>query len=176
MSPAADDWRRGNEQVLAGLTFTWKTYQAYSGYWEHEHCTFCRKKFLDGTIPTGCERLLRLHPASTLQRDTRTSAMAPRRQAGTGCAASASRTSCRSSVGKSSNRTPTPGPTTRRNRLRGRRRLTSTVNARARDPDDRVEAEAAATVCEPVASCRLRTQIHAGGTRHGNASFATCAA
>jgi hypothetical protein len=48
MSPAPDDWRRmGQEGRLAGLAFTWKNYQAYSGNWDHEHCEFCFKKFLD---------------------------------------------------------------------------------------------------------------------------------
>lgn len=48
MKPAPDDWRRmGQEDRLAGLTFTWKNYQAYSGNWEHDHCEFCFKKFLD---------------------------------------------------------------------------------------------------------------------------------
>lgn len=68
MSPAADDWRRGNEQVLAGLTFTWKTYQAYSGYGGTNTARSAGRSSWTGTIPTGCERRLRLHPASTLQR------------------------------------------------------------------------------------------------------------
>ena len=46
--PPDDDWRRtGQEEWLSGLRLTWKRYQAYSGNWEHEHCEFCWKKFLD---------------------------------------------------------------------------------------------------------------------------------
>jgi hypothetical protein len=48
MPPAPDDWRRiGQEDRLAGLAFAWKNYQAYSGNWDHDHCEFCFKKFLD---------------------------------------------------------------------------------------------------------------------------------
>src|SRR5258705_2550182 len=48
MSAASDDWRRtGQEAYLAGLPFTWKKYQAYTGDWEHDHCEFCWTKFLD---------------------------------------------------------------------------------------------------------------------------------
>lgn len=36
-----------HEDLVAGLAFTWKNYQAYSGYWEHEHCRCCWRKFLD---------------------------------------------------------------------------------------------------------------------------------
>ena len=46
--PAPDDWRRmGQESYLAGLAFTWRSYQTYTGNWEHDHCEFCWKKFLD---------------------------------------------------------------------------------------------------------------------------------
>ena len=46
--PAADDWRRGwHVRNLEGLRLTWKRFQAYSATWEHEHCAFCWKKFLD---------------------------------------------------------------------------------------------------------------------------------
>jgi hypothetical protein len=45
---AEDDWRRmGQERFLTDLKFAWKRYQAFSGNWEHEHCEFCSKKFLD---------------------------------------------------------------------------------------------------------------------------------
>lgn len=37
----------GQENFLSGLRLTWKRYQAFSGNWEHEHCKFCFKKFLD---------------------------------------------------------------------------------------------------------------------------------
>jgi len=37
----------GQERYLSGIQFTWKRYQALSGNWEHEHCEFCFKKFLD---------------------------------------------------------------------------------------------------------------------------------
>ncbi len=48
MGAAPGDWRRmGQESYLSGLAFTWKRYQAYSGNWEHEHCRFCWKTFLD---------------------------------------------------------------------------------------------------------------------------------
>jgi hypothetical protein len=44
----ADDWRRtGQEEYLTGVRLTWKRFQAYSGNWDHEHCEFCWKKFLD---------------------------------------------------------------------------------------------------------------------------------
>jgi hypothetical protein len=39
----------GQERFLTDLTFAWKRYQAFSGNWEHEHCEFCSKKFLDGS-------------------------------------------------------------------------------------------------------------------------------
>lgn len=39
----------GQERFLTGLKFAWRRYQAYSGNWEHEHCEFCFRKFLDGS-------------------------------------------------------------------------------------------------------------------------------
>jgi hypothetical protein len=48
MSASPDDWRRrGQEKDLTGARLTWKNYQALSGQWEHEHCDFCWRKFLD---------------------------------------------------------------------------------------------------------------------------------
>ena len=48
MVPGRDDWRRrGQERYLAGLRFARRRYQAYSGNWDHEHCEFCFRKFLD---------------------------------------------------------------------------------------------------------------------------------
>lgn len=46
--PARDDWRRtGQEDYLSDLRLTWRRFQAYSGSWDHEHCEFCWKKFVD---------------------------------------------------------------------------------------------------------------------------------
>jgi len=46
--PQENDWRRtGQEQYLKGLRLSWKRFQAYSGNWDHEHCEFCWRKFLD---------------------------------------------------------------------------------------------------------------------------------
>jgi hypothetical protein len=50
MPAGKDDWRRMHEeQFLTGLAFAWRRYQAFSGNWEHEHCEFCFKKFLDAS-------------------------------------------------------------------------------------------------------------------------------
>jgi hypothetical protein len=48
MTAARDDWRRmGQEVYLHGATLTWKHYQALSAEWEHEHCEFCFRTFID---------------------------------------------------------------------------------------------------------------------------------
>ena len=48
MVPAPDDWRRmRQEDYLTGLAFTLTDYKVYSANWDHDHCEFCFKKFLD---------------------------------------------------------------------------------------------------------------------------------
>ncbi|MGZ4179720.1 MAG: hypothetical protein ACXVUL_03405 [Solirubrobacteraceae bacterium] len=48
MTAAPDDWRRmGQERYLLGADLTWKRYQALSAEWEHEHCEFCFRTFMD---------------------------------------------------------------------------------------------------------------------------------
>lgn len=52
----------GQEHFLAGLSFTWKRYQASSGNWDHEHCEFCNKKFLDAHYAAWMRETL-MHPS-----------------------------------------------------------------------------------------------------------------
>jgi hypothetical protein len=60
---SGDDWRRtGQERYLSGLRFTWKRYQALSGNWEHEHCEFCSKKFLDASYSDWARQALESGP------------------------------------------------------------------------------------------------------------------
>ena len=43
-----DDWRLANPQeYLKGLTFSWKKYTRYREGWDHDHCEFCRAKFME---------------------------------------------------------------------------------------------------------------------------------
>jgi len=37
----------GQEKYLTGAHLTWRNYQALSAEWEHEHCDFCQRTFLD---------------------------------------------------------------------------------------------------------------------------------
>jgi len=60
---AADDWRRaGQEKYLTGAVLTRKRYQACSGNWEHEHCAFCWRKFLDAQYSEWARRMLADEP------------------------------------------------------------------------------------------------------------------
>ena len=50
--PEEDDWRlQGQEDYLHGVTLTWKEYKARSETWEHEHCEFCWRKFMEVDDP-----------------------------------------------------------------------------------------------------------------------------
>jgi hypothetical protein len=63
VSAAPDDWRRmGQEDYLHDAELTWKNYQALSAEWEHEHCVFCFRKFLDPNYSPMHEEALRSHP------------------------------------------------------------------------------------------------------------------
>jgi hypothetical protein len=43
-----DDWRLiGQERFLHGATFVHKPYRAWSATWEHDHCDFCTRKFVE---------------------------------------------------------------------------------------------------------------------------------
>lgn len=47
-----NDWRLTNqEKYLQGVMLTWKSYTRSSETWEHEHCEFCWKKFMDLDAP-----------------------------------------------------------------------------------------------------------------------------
>jgi hypothetical protein len=42
------DWRLTNqEEYLKGATLVWKPYHAWSETWEHDHCEFCWRKFVE---------------------------------------------------------------------------------------------------------------------------------
>lgn len=44
----SDDWRLvGQERYLAGATFVRKPYAAWSATWDHDHCAFCTRKFVE---------------------------------------------------------------------------------------------------------------------------------
>jgi hypothetical protein len=43
-----DDWRlQGQERFLQGASFVRKPYRASSDTWEHDHCDFCTRKFVE---------------------------------------------------------------------------------------------------------------------------------
>jgi hypothetical protein len=43
-----DDWRlQGQERYLSGVRLIWKDYREWSPDWEHDHCAFCRAKFMN---------------------------------------------------------------------------------------------------------------------------------
>ncbi len=61
--PTSDDWRRmGQESYLLGATLTWKRYQPRRPNWEHEHCDFCLRKFLDPNYGPSHVKMLRDNP------------------------------------------------------------------------------------------------------------------
>ena len=42
------DWRlMGQERYLQGARFVHKPYRAWSESWEHDHCDFCTRKFVE---------------------------------------------------------------------------------------------------------------------------------
>jgi hypothetical protein len=45
-----NDWRlRGQERYLKGVFLFWATYSPYREGWDHDHCSFCWRKFaIDG--------------------------------------------------------------------------------------------------------------------------------
>ena len=44
---SCDDWRRqGQEKYLKGKSVSWKKYSIHSDFWKHDHCSFCRAKFM----------------------------------------------------------------------------------------------------------------------------------
>lgn len=48
-TPAPDDWRRqGQERYLAGAKLFFRQYHPYRTEWDHDHCEFCNRKFLEG--------------------------------------------------------------------------------------------------------------------------------
>lgn len=48
MTREENDWRlNGQEKFLRGAELSWKRYHARDDTWEHEHCAFCRAKFMD---------------------------------------------------------------------------------------------------------------------------------
>lgn len=63
MGAARDDWRRrGQEDYLRGAQLTWRRYQALGAQWEHEHCDFCWRKFLDAEYSDDHRRALEERP------------------------------------------------------------------------------------------------------------------
>jgi hypothetical protein len=67
MPAQPDDWRRmGQEDQLRGAHLTWKRYQALRVDWEHEHCVFCTRKFLDEHYSDWAAEQLRERPDQDL--------------------------------------------------------------------------------------------------------------
>src|SRR5882757_1219191 len=63
MTAAPDDRRRrGQEDTLQGATLTWKNYQVLTAEWEHEHCAFCFRKFLDPAYSDWSRQALKKEP------------------------------------------------------------------------------------------------------------------
>lgn len=47
-----DDWRLiGQEKYLVGVTLKYKRYSPPSEQWDHDHCEFCTKKFMQSDQP-----------------------------------------------------------------------------------------------------------------------------
>ncbi len=43
-----DDWRRaGQERFLREVSLRWTSYRKPRESWDHDHCAFCRLKFMD---------------------------------------------------------------------------------------------------------------------------------
>jgi hypothetical protein len=126
----------GQEDQLAGLAFTWKLYQAYSGNWEHDHCGFCFKKFLDPAYADWMREAL-ANPseenAGAGYTNVRAGDTPPR--ARIGFAASASTTFGLSSSGESLTQNPTHGRMTRPSRLPARQPQISILTARPATTD-----------------------------------------
>jgi len=54
-----EDWRlQGQEEYLLGATLMRKQYKAWSEDWEHDHCEFCRAKFMDPHFSPEHERFI----------------------------------------------------------------------------------------------------------------------
>jgi hypothetical protein len=54
---AEDDWRlQGQERYLAGKRLHWSkwTAPASNPSWDHDHCEFCWRKFMDSDDPDVC--------------------------------------------------------------------------------------------------------------------------
>jgi hypothetical protein len=67
MPAQPDDWRRmGQEGRLRGAHLTWKRYQALRVDWEHKHCAFCARKFVDAHYSDWSAEQLRDHPDENL--------------------------------------------------------------------------------------------------------------
>ena len=50
--PTDDDWRLNRQETyLQGATLVWKPYRIWSEAWEHDHCAFCWRKFVDSAAP-----------------------------------------------------------------------------------------------------------------------------
>ncbi len=82
MTAAPDDWRRmGQEGYLLGAGLTWKRYQAFSAKWEHEHCEFCFRKFMDPNYSPQAAEALRDEPEKQTDAGY-TNVQAPNRPAG----------------------------------------------------------------------------------------------
>ena len=47
MTISLDDWRlQGQEKYLKGVSLSYKKYVPYREGWEHDHCEFCGRKFM----------------------------------------------------------------------------------------------------------------------------------
>ena len=47
-----DDWRlTGQERYLQGAAFRWQRYASPRPDWDHDHCEFCRAKFMEADGP-----------------------------------------------------------------------------------------------------------------------------
>jgi hypothetical protein len=43
-----NDWRlRGQERYLKGAVLKWAAYKPLHEGWDHDHCEFCNRKFMD---------------------------------------------------------------------------------------------------------------------------------
>lgn len=47
-----DDWRLTNQdKYLRGVTLRWMRYRKPREDWDHDHCSFCRGKFMEEDFP-----------------------------------------------------------------------------------------------------------------------------
>jgi phage terminase large subunit-like protein len=52
MAREPNDWRlNGQEKYLNGAVLSWKKYTKYREGWDHDHCEFCRAKFMEQPGP-----------------------------------------------------------------------------------------------------------------------------